>query len=415
MRTRKVAAAATCLLVLGASACGSDDEDDDGGSSSGDSSSAASSGGGTLRIGLMTELTGPGAAQKGDRTATGFNARMATNAEEGGACADTDVELVDADTASNPQGALTAAQRLVEQEDVYAIIGASQLFYAAADYLTTQASDIPVLGPATDGAPQWLQSDTNLFPASPPPLTDVSFTTTGEYLADQGVTKVAGVAVAVPASQQSLETILQSAEAVGLERGYVNDSLPLGSEDVGAVVLGIEESGSDGLYLPITTNSAVAVMQGLSQAGYDFKAAILASGYGASSLENQPFVDAAQGATFTVGYTPVEVENDATARLKESMEAAGVPQGIPDLGQIQGWLTADLLLHGLELAGCDATQDELMTALEEDASWDADGLLPQAFDFTDHRDLGQNCSYFVTLEGDEFVPSSDEAICGEEI
>lgn len=415
MRSNRMAAVgAVCAALLVVSACGSDDEDGGGGGAAGGASSAES-GGGTLKIGLMTEITGPAAAQKGDRTEVGFNARMATNRDEGGPCADTDFQLVTADTTSAPQGALAAAQRLVQQENVYALIGASQLFFAAAEYLTTQASGTPVLGPATDGAPQWLENDTNLFPSSPPPLTDVAFTTTGEYLAQQGVTKVAGVAMAVPASQQALETVLQSTDAAGLERGYVNDNLPLGSEDVSGVVLGIQDSGSDGLYLPITTNSAVAVMQGLSQAHYDIKAAILASGYGASTLENQTFVDAAQGASFTVGYTPVEVENDATARLKESMEAAGVPDGIPDLGQIQGWMTADLLLHGLELAGCDASQEELMTALEGDTTWDSGGLLPKKFDFTDHRHLGQECSYFVKLQGNEFVPASDEAICGEEI
>ncbi|MGY1773959.1 ABC transporter substrate-binding protein [Blastococcus sp. SYSU D00813] len=409
-----MAATAACLLVLGMSACGSDDEE--GGGSAGGSSDTASSGdGGTLRIGLMTERTGPASAQKGERSETGFNARLAAYQDEGGECAGTDFELVVADTTSNPQGALGAAQRLVQQEDVFAVLGDSQLFYAAADYLVTQAADIPVIGPATDGAPQWLESGTNLFPASPPPITDVVFTTTGEFLAQQGVTKLAGVAMATPSSQATLETILRSAEAAGLDEGYVNNSMPLGSEDVGAMVLGIQDSGSDGLYLPITTNAAAAIMQGLKQADYDFEAAILASGYGGITLENQPFVDAAQGASFTLGYTPVQVESEATTRLQQYMEEAGVPFGIPDLGQAQGWMMADLLLHGLELAGCDASQADFMAALSEDTTWNAGGLYPREFDFSDHRDLGQECSYFVTLEGEEFVPVSDEPICGEPV
>ncbi|MGY1743527.1 MULTISPECIES: ABC transporter substrate-binding protein [unclassified Blastococcus] len=409
-----MAAAATCLLVLGMSACGSDDEEDSGGSSSA-GGSQSSSGGGTLRIGLMTERTGAASAQKGERSELGFNARMAAYQEEGGQCADTDVELVVADTASNPQGALGAAQRLVQQDDVFAVLGDSQLFYAAADYLVQQAPDTPVIGPATDGAPAWLESGTNLFPAGPPPLTDVVFSTTGEFLAQQGVTKLAGVAMATPSSQATLATILQSAEAAGLDQGYVNNSMPLGSEDVGAMVLGIQESGSDGLYLPITTSAAAAIMQGLSQADYEFKAAILASGYGGVTLENQPFVDAAQGASFSLGYTPVEIESEATARLQQYMEEAGVPFGIPDLGQAQGWMMADLLLHGLELAGCDASQADFMSALSEDTTWNAGGLYPQEFDFSDHRNLGQECAFFVTLEGEEFVPVSDEPICGERV
>lgn len=405
-----MAAAAAGLLVLGMSACGSDDEE--GGASAGASGSGD---GGTLRIGLMTERTGPASAQKGERSQVGFEARVAAYRDEGGECADTEFELVVADTASNPQGALAAAQRLVQQEDVYAILGDSQLFYAAADYLVTQAPGTPVIGAATDGSPQWLESGTNLFPASPPPLNDVVFTTTGEFLERQGVTKLAGVAMATPSSQRALESILQSAEGSGIERGYVNNSMPLGSEDVSAMILGIQDSGSDGLYLPITTSSAAAIMQGLNQADYQFEAAILSSGYGGEALESQPFVDATQGASFSMGYSPVQIETEATTRLQSAMEEAGVPFGIPDLGQVQGWMMADLLLHGLELGGCDAGQEELMSALQGDATWDAGGLYPRQFDFSDHRDLGQECLYFVTLEGSEFVPAADEAICGERI
>jgi branched-chain amino acid transport system substrate-binding protein len=394
------------------SACGSDDEEDPGADSAG--GSASNAGARTLRVGLMTEITGPASAQKGERSQTGFDARMAVYQDEGGECADIDVELVVADTGSNPQGALAAAQRLVQQEDVFTVLGDSQLFFAAVDYLVTQAPDTPVLGPATDGSPQWLQDDTNLFPVSPPPLPDTVFTTTGDFLAQQGVTKLAGVAMATPSSQVSLEAILKSGEAAGLDRGYVNNSMPLGSEDVGAIVLGIQDSGSDGLYLPITTSSAVAIMQALGQADYPFEAAILASGYGGSTLENQPFVDAAQGASFSLSYAPVQIESEATTRLQQAMEEAGVPGGIPDLGEAQGWMMADLLLHGLELAGCDASQADFMSALDEDATWDAGGLYPRKFDFSDHSNLGQECSFFVTLEGDEFVPVSDEPICGEE-
>ena len=49
------------------------------------------------------------------------------------------IKYVEADTGSTPTGALTAAQRLVEQDHVFAVLGDSSLFFAAAPYLLRMA------------------------------------------------------------------------------------------------------------------------------------------------------------------------------------------------------------------------------------------------------------------------------------
>ncbi len=410
MRIRKaVAAVGTGLLVLGMSACGSDDED-------GDGDAAQESGGGTLTVGLMTSYSGPAAPSKGGKSEVSFQARMDAYREAGGECADTEFELVTADDTSAPQGALAAFQQLATQEDPYVILDDSQLFFAAAEYATTQAADIPVLGVATDGAPQWQDADNNLFPAFPVPLPGTVFSTAGDFFASQGATKIAGVAFATPSSQQSLEDAIVSAEAAGLERAYVNPNMPLGSEDVSAIVLGIMDSGADAVYLPINSNSIVAIAQGLKEADYPMKAILAATGYGASLLESEPAVAASQGIFYTSAIAPVELETEETEVFRTALEDAGIEGGIPDLDHSLGWSLADLLLHGLELAGCDATQQEFMDALREDDTWDNGGLFPQSFDFSDRSSLGQECSYYVQLDGEEFVPVDDaQPLCGERI
>ncbi|MGY1743531.1 MULTISPECIES: ABC transporter substrate-binding protein [unclassified Blastococcus] len=412
MRSRNaVAAAAACLLVLGMSACGSDDEEDGGGSAA-----DAGGGGGTLTVGLMTSYSGPAAVSKGGKSEVTFQARIDAYREAGGECADIEFELVTADDTSTPQGALAAFQQLATQEEPFVILDDSQLFFAAAQYATTQAADIPVLGVATDGAPEWQDTGNNLFPAFPVPLPGTVFSTTGEFLASRGATKIAGIAFATPSSQQSLADVLASAEAAGLERGYVNDSMPLGSEDVSAIVLGIMDSGADAVYLPINANSIVAIAQGLQQADYPMKAILAATGYGASLLESEPAVAASQGVYYTSAVAPVELGSEASETFRSALEDAGIAGGIPDLDHSLGWSLADLLLHGLELAGCDATQQEFMAALHGDDTWDNGGLFPQPFDFGDRSSLGQECSYYVQLQGEEFVPVEDASpLCGERI
>jgi hypothetical protein len=46
------------------------------------------------------------------------------------------IKYVIGDTTSTPGGALTAAQKLVEQDHVFAVIAVSSLTFAAANYLT---------------------------------------------------------------------------------------------------------------------------------------------------------------------------------------------------------------------------------------------------------------------------------------
>src|SRR5215213_9637073 len=125
-RTNRAALAVACAASLALSACG-----DDGGSDGGGGGGAAS--GGTIKLGYLTSLSG--AASAGfTGLEGGANARLESYKAEGGKCADTDFEVVMGDDTSSPQGALTAAQKLVQQDKVYAVLPNSSFFYGAGQY-----------------------------------------------------------------------------------------------------------------------------------------------------------------------------------------------------------------------------------------------------------------------------------------
>ncbi|WP_158548684.1 ABC transporter substrate-binding protein [Blastococcus sp. TF02A-26] len=409
MRTRTLTAVgAACALLLAASACGTDDEKEDGGPSTGGGSQ-------TLELGVITPMSGPAASTYGEAARTGVEARIAAYREEGGECADVEIEIVDGDDASTPAGALTAAQRLVQQEDVYAILSSSANLFGATQFLTSQAADVPILGDVTDQSPEWRQPGNNMFPAQPVPDPEAVYSILGEYMAAIGGTRMGGAAFQIPASQGALEAAARSAEAAGLDVGYLNTSVQLGSTDVGPIVLGVEESGTDVLYLPITFDTALAVVEGLEQEGVELAGVLAATGYGNDLLDNPLAIDAAQGVSFSVGYAPVSLGTEATERLADAVRDQGVESGIPGYAMSSGWINADLFLHGLELAGCDATQQEFIDALSSDDTYDASGLFPRPIDFT-VADQPESCSYFVTLEGEEFVTVEEASpVCGERI
>jgi ABC-type branched-subunit amino acid transport system substrate-binding protein len=409
MRRRGMAAVGiACSVALVLSACGSDDED------SGSSGDAGASGGtraeGPVDVGILTSLSGPGATA----AAGSIRGAQARFDSYDGECSDLEFTIVQADDTSSAQGALAGAQKLVEQDDVFAMINVSAFFYGASPYLTSQAADVPVFGGAWDGAQEWSAPDNNLFNSGFVPDYETVFSGAGEFLKEQGATKVAGIAYVSPSSQAGLESGFASIEAAGLETGYSNNSVQFGSTDVGPLVLGILESGDDAVYTTINFDTSLALVAGLRQAGWD-GVFISPTGYGADLLASEPAVQIGQGVIFSNAFTPVENDTPATQELSAALQEQGNESGIPGFYESQGWFGADLFLYGLEKAGCDADQATLISTLQETDDWDSNGLYPRPIPQST-ADYDEQCSFYLELEGDGFVPLNDgEPFCGEAI
>lgn len=404
--TTVAAMAAAAVFVL--SACGA-------GSTGGSNTSDP------IKVGVLTSLSGSAAAGY-TGVEGGVRARFAAYEAANGKCAARGFDVITADDQSSPQGALTAVQRLVEQDQVFAVLPVSPFFFGAGQYAGTQAADTPFLGGAFDGGEQWLNPNyKNLFAAISGNNYEKTATTIGEYWKSIGGTKAAAIAYNTPSAARAAEGIVISAERAGLARGYVNLRLPFGTTDVGPIVLGIKESGADVVYASVTPDTAFALAIGLRQAGVEMKSVLLATGYGADLLSNPAAMQAAQGVGFMTSYTPVEMETEATRAFSAALKQyAGSASGIPSFSQAVGWISADLLLHGLELAGCDATQDELMRALRADKTWTAGGLFVNPADFENPGSYSVggpgNCTFISILRGDKFVPDPNASpICGEQI
>ena len=412
-RSGMAAVGMVCAAALVLSACGSDDEEGEGGGGGGGAAAGAGAqASGTVEVGVLTALSGPGAAAAQD-SIRGAEARFAAYEDAGEGCAgDLDFEIVEADDTSSAQGALSGAQKLVQQDEVFALINVSAFFYGASPYLTTQASGTPVFGGAWDGAQEWSSADDNLFNSGFVPDYETVFSGTGEFLAEQGATTVAGIAYVSPSSQAGLEAGMASIDAAGLERGYINNSVQFGSTDVGPMVLGILDSGADAVYTTINFDTSLALVAGLKQAGWD-GTFISPTGYGADLLQSAPAVEIGQGVIFSSAFTPVESETEATQALKSALqEYTDNESGIPGFYESQGWFGADLFLYGLEQAGCDATQGDVIATLQETDDWDGGGLYPRPIPQST-TDYDEQCSFYVTLDGPGFVAVNDgEPVCG---
>jgi ABC-type branched-subunit amino acid transport system substrate-binding protein len=398
-----LAVAAAVLLV--AAACNSSKSN---GSSTSPTTGGGSSGGKTYTVGLLTDVTGPGASSS-KSSVQGVQAGIAQAQKEG-----YHVKMVVADTATSPAQALSGAQKLVTQDHVFAVIAISGVTFAAAPYLTSHG--IPVLGAAQDG-PEWITSQ-NMFSVYGPLDLSMVSTTFGSFMHLSGGTNLGQIGYSIsPSSAMSAKGNAVSAQHAGLKVGYLNANFPFGGTNVGPVVLAMKAAGVDAINGSVVPATVFALAQGLAQQGVKLKVTLMPTGYGADLTEGGPdAATAAQGMYFYLAFQPVEMQTAATKQFQSALSSVGV-HIVPGQGMYLGYASIDMLLRGLKAAGNNPSQAAFITALNSVHDYDAWGLLG-----THTLDLAQrhgivsgpgNCNYFVQYEGSVFklVPNATP-LCG---
>jgi branched-chain amino acid transport system substrate-binding protein len=415
MRGRSIRAiAATAVIATAAVACSG------GGSSnkSSNSSAPAASGSGTssaalkdVTVGLLTDVTGP-AASGNKLSQTGAKAGVVYAQRNG-----YKVKIIVADTQTNPANVLTAAQKLVTEDHVDAVIAHSAIAFAAAPYLTSHG--IPVVGVAEDG-PEW-QTAKNMFSVWGAIHFNKVSTTSGNLFKLLGATTIGALGYGVsPSSAQAAKGTGISATAVGLKSGYINANFPFGSTDVQPVALAMKDAGVDGLTTATDPNTAYALVGALKNIGHTPKAVVLASGYGVDTLQAGPgALQNAQNVYFTTVWQPVEMNTPGTRAFQADLASIGFNQ-VPSLAIYGGYLSVVLLVRGLKAAGS-TNKAAVITALSNIHDWDAAGMFPdgKTMDINDRQNIitgVDNCAFATKLVGTSFqLVKGADPICGDEV
>jgi branched-chain amino acid transport system substrate-binding protein len=406
-RIRVVSVVAAGALLL--AACSSSKAKTVGSGSNGTTGStvATASGGHTITVGVLSDLTG--AAASGNATFEKGVAAGVVLAKRAGYTLKYDV----GDTQTSPAATLTAAQKLVEQDHVLAVLAGSALTFAAAQWLNQH--NVPVIGEAEDGA-EW-GTDMNMFGIGGPLHINVVTTTFGQLLKLLGATNVGTLGYSIsPSSADSSLSAAKSAQAAGLKAGYTNPAFPFGSTNVQPVAIQMKGAGIDAFYASVDPNTSFALISGLRQEGVDLKAAVLPDGYGADTLQAGPgALQTAQNVYFTLGVEPIEMHTAATKQFAADLEASGTA-GAATFGEYNGYLSVGLLLRALSTAGPTTTQAGLITALSGIHDWDALGLWGgRTLDINNRTQVtGPGlCTWVAKLVGTTFqLVSGAEPLCG---
>jgi branched-chain amino acid transport system substrate-binding protein len=390
-----------------------------GGTASTSGATASSSGGTgtstgqhTITVGVLTDATGVAAAsfagyEKGVRAGIGVEAPKGYT-----------IKYVLADTGSSPAGALSGAQKLVEEDHVFAVLAASAFTFNAAPFLASKG--VPVIGAGGD-ASEWA-TDKNMFAVLG--ATDYShvFTEAAQILKKLGATNLGTVSNPVPSAAGSANSLAAAAKLEGLKMGYINTKFPLGSTDVGPVVLGMKNAGVDGIEPLLATNSSFAIITGLINQDVNIKASLIVEGYGGDLVLGGPNAQReAQGLYFQVGYEPIEMHTAATTSFESALKTYADVAGDPTFGEFYGYASVEALVQGLQAAGANPTQASFINTMLGIDDFNAGGLFGShsvSFSLAQRGAISgaDDCTWITKYVGSTFqlVPGMDP-ICGQTV
>ncbi len=410
-----VAAAAVLLVAAG---CGSSSNhatasSTTSGTASSESSVTTGSGSGhAYTLGVLVDLTGPGSTNS-LKFPQGVKAGVALAESEG-----YKINYVVADTATSPTQALAAAQKLVEQDHVFAVLALSAITFSAEPFLASKG--IPVIGANVDG-PEWA-TERNMFSVSGTADYTKVFTQGGLAFKQLGATNLAAVGYsASPSSSDTAKSNAVSAQLAGVKVGYLNTNLPLGTTNVGPIAIAMKNAGVDSLEAPITTNTAFAIVSAMRNLGAPLKVVLNSTGYGGDLLQGgQGALQVAQGQYFLSGFEPVEMNTPATQQFVSYLKGAGVTTA-PAEAQYYGYMSIDAFVQGLKAAGSSPTQASFINAMLGITNFNGVGLygthsVSFALDTRGQVSGADNCIWNTQYKGTTFnlIPGQDP-ICGETV
>jgi branched-chain amino acid transport system substrate-binding protein len=398
-------------------------------------SSASTSGGGTstntgsdvgispttIKIGYITSVTGVASSTFSDAAGGAQAAIAAANAA--GGVDGRQIQLETMDDQSSPAGFNSAASAMTTK-GVFGVIPYSSFTFGG--YKTLQQAGMPVVGYDFDG-PEWgVEPNSNMFSYLPPQSTAWNgqyhqYNLAGTFLQSVGVKKPAGFAYGIsPSSQASIKVIFAGASQTGLTQCYANYAVPFGGVDFTADVLQVKTAGCDAVVGSFVDASDQALATSVSQAGLSNVQKVFFTGYDQSTLATSAAKQAFEGSYFpnTLYFdTSIPQINTMLQNLAkyDSSYKAGT---IPDFGTWGSYISAQLMIYGLEKAGQNPTRKEFISNLRQVSSWDDNGLLPSPTSFTNFGSPAMlpatACEYVVQLKNGKFVnamPGGKQTVC----
>jgi branched-chain amino acid transport system substrate-binding protein len=338
------------LLLVALTACSGKSTETTGDKASDDSGQA--DGPVSAKIGVISYLTGPGAAY-GEAITNGFNLAQKEINEKG----EVDIELVVEDSAGKQEQALSAAQKLMSDEEIVALLG------------PTLSTEMNVVGP---------EADLNGIPIMGTSTTAQGIPQIGDYVFRNSIPE----SLAIPASiqkavdkfgakkvailygnddlftQSGFDTMKAEAENMGLEILTI-ETFQKGQADYNAQLTKIKGLNPDLILCSALYNEGAVIMDQARKMGIDVP---FVGGNGFNSP--QVIEIAGEASEGLIVATPWFGEKD-DSKVQEFVQKYEAEYGKkPDQFAAQAYDALYIMAEGLKNAG-EADRDKLRDALAE--------------------------------------------------
>lgn len=362
---RLIALVVACFAMASVSACGGDD----------DSSSSASPEGETVKVGAIVSASGPRAY--GQEASEGARAFFeAANAE--GGIAGHSIEYIVEDDGADPARAAAAARKLL-QENVVAIVGGASLVECQANarlYERREMTDLIAL----PSNPVCFQSP-NIVPiiSGPIPITVSNI----NYAVDElGKERIQFVAVDAPTGR-SVDAIVQGyLEQKGVSAGPTEFLAP--DQDPTPALVRVKRRNPDALVLLIPPQQAIGLLRAADEQGIGASDVTTLAG---GVVYDEQFIDAvgaaADGLIASIDYRPLQADPQPES-MQEWLAAmeAHVPAEKTNLFLAQaGWISADVFAEALSRVDGEVTAEAITEQIRTIDDFD-NGMLGNPFDLT---------------------------------
>ncbi|MFO7595125.1 MAG: branched-chain amino acid ABC transporter substrate-binding protein [Desulfocurvibacter africanus] len=342
----------------------------------------------TLKIGSLSPLTGPYAAD-GNDIANGTRAAIAVMQAEGGIPGYDKIELFAEDTACDPRQAVAAANKLINE----GVVGAVGAYCSSATIPASEAlaeEDIIMITPASTspkvterGLPYMFRicgRDDDQGPAGVKFMKEFLKAKT-VFIVDDKTTYSQGLAteVANDAAKNGIKVV-------------AHDHVNQGDKDFSAVLTKVKRANPDAFYISLQNSSSGALMM-IQAKRMGIKAAYIGQDAVYHPQLMEIAKDAAEGAYLTFGYT-----DKATPEYKKFYEAYKKISGEPGAYSAYSYDSAYVLLTAIKQAGstdAEKVKAEIMKLNLKGAS--------KQLKFKENGDSGSDYVIFK-VQGGKFVP-----------
>jgi len=297
---------------------------------------------------------------------------------------------------------LAVAQKLVEQDHVFAVVGVGTPFFGGAKYLASQG--VPTFGYAV--STDW-QGHPSLFADFGSVLCFPCGAPGDAYTAQQlGATSIAVVAYGVPQSAAACNAAITGMRSFGLNVTFTDTNFTFGA-DPSADVLQMKSHNVDLLFTCLDVTGNVAFARSLIQNGLTLKQ-VWFNGYDRNTLKQ--YGSLMNGVYLGLQHVPFE---SALTGLYPGLDTY-----IREMGKYQpsytynetaldGWIAADQFVTGLKAVGKHKlTQASLVKAVNAETAYNGAGLTTPVNWKTGHTlATPPFCQASVQVVNDQFQPA----------